>query len=203
MLQLQLGAPATCLLLQRLPRPALLAQRDSSRLPAGHDCPNASPALALSTRPAPSRPHAAGKACGDSTNTTCNKPDTCNASGVCQSNFALSTTICSIPGRPTADEGCIKNFKCDGKGAFNVTVRQANGHVCRSSTGDAACDPPETCTGTSDSCPVGECLLLAQRTCLGLAPQAASPLMLHPCGTRCLWRARWYRNFMQPICSLP
>jgi MYXO-CTERM domain-containing protein len=75
----------------------------------------------------------AGTACGDTANTDCSDPDTCNGSGACQPNHAPDGTACT-------DNGAF----CDGDEA-------CGGGACDSAGNP--CDPDnETCDDTADEC---------------------------------------------------
>ncbi|MFN2376553.1 MAG: hypothetical protein ABR538_08440, partial [Candidatus Binatia bacterium] len=80
-----------------------------------------------------------GTACGDTGNTVCDNPDTCDGLGVCVSNHAPTSTTC----RADAGDCDIPEF-CDGAGNCPANAFEANGSACGSqATGN--CDLPDTC----------------------------------------------------------
>ncbi len=68
-----------------------------------------------------------GQSCGDSTDSECDHPDTCDAHGVCQPNYADSTTLCNDDGNA-----------CNG-------VYTCNQGLCDQSTDPVTCIAPEVC----------------------------------------------------------
>ncbi len=87
-----------------------------------------------------------GSACGSSSTSVCDNPDTCDGAGVCQDNYEPDTTSC----RPVAGLCDIEDF-CDGVGACDADALVAGGTVCRAVAG--VCDAAEACTGVSADCP--------------------------------------------------
>ena len=83
----------------------------------------------------------AGTACGDATETVCDRPDTCDGAGACQANLADVTTIC----RPDAGD-CDVAETCDGNGACPADTFEPAGAACGDG-GDTTCDDPDTCNG--------------------------------------------------------
>jgi hypothetical protein len=88
---------------------------------------------------------APGASCGDSADTECTHPDTCDGSGACLPNHEPPTTLCGNPG----DGICDLQDKCDGLGACVDLVEPVTTE-CRSAMSD--CDAPEFCDGLG-SCP--------------------------------------------------
>ena len=85
---------------------------------------------------------AAGAACGSASDTTCDNPDTCNATGLCLSNNEPATTVCR------ADAGeCDVAEHCNGAGACPADAFEAAGTAC-GSTADTTCDNPDACNAT-------------------------------------------------------
>jgi len=84
----------------------------------------------------------AGTACGSASDTVCDNPDTCNASGACQANNEPATTVCR------ADAGdCDVEEKCDGAGSCPANAFEPAGTACGSPT-DTDCDNPDTCNAS-------------------------------------------------------
>ena len=82
-----------------------------------------------------------GTACGSPSDTVCDNPDTCNASGTCLVNHELGTTQCR------ADAGaCDVAEFCDGAGACPANAFEPSGTACGSPS-DTVCDNPDTCDG--------------------------------------------------------
>src|SRR5207249_1499038 len=86
---------------------------------------------------------AAAASCGSSASSDCDQPDTCDGSGTCQANHVADGTNCTDDGNVCTTDMC----------AAGVCTHPAGhaGMVCRASAG--VCDPAETCTGASASCP--------------------------------------------------
>src|SRR5438094_883473 len=87
---------------------------------------------------------AAGTSCGSSASSDCDQPDTCNGSATCQPNHVADGTSCT-------DEGNVCTADVCSTGVCTHPAGHA-GTVCRASAG--VCDPAETCTGISTTCPV-------------------------------------------------
>ena len=85
----------------------------------------------------------AGTACGSGADTDCDNPDTCNGAGACQANNEVNGTACTTDGNPCTLDQC----------SAGVCAHPAGnaGAVCRASAGE--CDPQETCSGASATCP--------------------------------------------------
>ncbi|MBI1825430.1 MAG: FG-GAP repeat protein [Planctomycetes bacterium] len=86
-----------------------------------------------------------GTACGSSSNTDCDNPDTCN-NGVCAPNYELSGTAC------TDDGNACTSDVCNGAGTCTHTAK-ANGTSC--SDGNV-CNGAETCQ--NGACAAGTAL---------------------------------------------
>ncbi len=115
----------------------------------------------------------AGTACGSSADTDCDNPDTCNASGLCQTNneadgFACtddgvectndqcSAGVCAHPSKAAGtacgssdSTDCNAPDTCDGV-VTCVDRKDPAGTVCLAGTG--TCDPNDTCNGVSNAC---------------------------------------------------
>lgn len=106
----------------------------------------------------------AGVRCGteEGDEPVCNKFDTCDGNGNCLPNLAPENTFCRYPVGDA--EGCVRGWTCNANGVCNKPVLRLAGYPCRPTpTGsDAACDPPEVCTGVAGeiACPAGARLLL-------------------------------------------
>jgi hypothetical protein len=87
---------------------------------------------------------ASGTTCGDTADTDCTDPDTCDAGGACQPNDAASGAACADDG-----EACTTDT-CDGGGTCDHPAGNA-GTTCRADAG--GCDVAEICDGTTPSCP--------------------------------------------------
>ncbi len=115
--------------------------------PDGTECSDEEPAKACTknlcnqgscTHP----PEDAGLACGDSSDTDCDNPDTCDGGGTCTSNFEdpgfpcgdQTETQCDNPDICDDNNNCLPNYKPDG----------------------LACDDTDVCTG-GDVCDSGSC----------------------------------------------
>jgi hypothetical protein len=88
----------------------------------------------------------AGRACGDSSDTDCDNPDTCDASGVCQANHEPTTTACG-----DAAGACTNADFCDGAGGCTDNGFKSATTACGDQT-DTACDNPDHCSGVDGSC---------------------------------------------------
>jgi len=84
--------------------------------------------------------------CGSQASSDCDKPNTCDGTGKCLDNFAISGTHCD--GLPMC--GCNLQDQCDGMGACVEYIATA-GTVCRAAAGE--CDVPESCDGANKACP--------------------------------------------------
>ncbi len=84
-----------------------------------------------------------GTACGSGADTNCDNPDTCNSSGVCQSNFEPTSAVC----RPASGSGCDAVEYCDGGGGCPVDAFLPSGTTCGDQT-DTICDNPNTCNAS-------------------------------------------------------
>lgn len=96
---------------------------------------------------------AAGSACGSQSDTDCDNPNTCNATGTCLDNFEPITTECRA-----VDGVCDVADFCDGSGSCDPDAFVTAGTECRASDGDVnsrgfICDPAESCTGAGPDCP--------------------------------------------------
>ena len=84
-------------------------------------------------------PVTAGTACGDTSDTVCDDPDTCDAAGVCQPNHAATTVICrSDAGECDVPEYCLADGTCP------ADAKEPAGTACGDSS-DTVCDDPDTC----------------------------------------------------------
>ncbi len=127
----------------------------------------------------PPRPEFA--ACGDSTSTTCNRPDSCNATGVCLSRFVSNGTPCGNPtvsdcdGADTCDGGgtCQPNFVAAGTACGDPSVTQCdNADTCNATglclsnnvTDGTFCDDGLFCN-VGESCSGGLCAAGMPRNC--------------------------------------
>ncbi len=91
-------------------------------------------------------PKAEGTACGSSSDTVCDNPDTCNASGVCVPNTEPMTTECR------ADAGdCDVPELCDGAGNCPADAFEAVSKACGDQTNNE-CNNPNHCSGTDNTC---------------------------------------------------
>jgi hypothetical protein len=80
-----------------------------------------------------------GNACGSTTDTDCDNPDTCNATGTCLTNLAGSGTPCGSG----TDDTCTDPDTCNGSGTCLVN-NVSNGTPCGSSS-NTTCTDPDTC----------------------------------------------------------
>ena len=86
----------------------------------------------------------AGTPCGDSSNTDCTNPDTCNGSGQCLPNNDPSGTLC------TDDGNACTYDQCNGSGSC-LHPYKPSGSTCGDQT-NTACTDPDMCNGS------GQCL---------------------------------------------
>jgi hypothetical protein len=84
----------------------------------------------------------AGTSCGDSADSVCDNPDSCNESGVCQDNHESTDVVC----REDAGD-CDVAELCDGEGACPVDAYEPSGTSCGDSS-DSVCDNPDICDGS-------------------------------------------------------
>lgn len=87
-----------------------------------------------------------GLPCGDSENSLCTNPDTCNGQGACDANHEPWGTSCGEAGGE-----CKIGDVCDGSGACQAGSYSSTDTVCREAEGE--CDVAETCDGVSADCP--------------------------------------------------
>lgn len=83
-----------------------------------------------------------GEPCGDSSDTLCTDPDTCDGSGSCQPNNEPATVSC----RAAAGACDVEEF-CDGAGACPGDVFESAGTACGDAT-DTTCNAADTCDGS-------------------------------------------------------
>jgi hypothetical protein len=86
--------------------------------------------------------------CGSNSDTACDNPDKCNASGTCLPNYEPNTVTCR-----TANGACDVAESCDGAGACPSDALAPSGTVCRVQVAGGCDLGTETCTGTSNNCP--------------------------------------------------
>jgi cysteine-rich repeat protein len=89
---------------------------------------------------------AEGLTCGDSADSICSNPDTCDGQGSCDANDEPPGTSCGQPGGE-----CKTGDLCDGSGTCQSGEYSSSDTVCREADGE--CDVAETCDGVSASCP--------------------------------------------------
>lgn len=113
-------------------------------------------------------PLSAGTSCGDTSDTPCSAPDTCDAFGTCMENHAAPTTVCR-----DRDGACDVAETCDGDGSC-----PADGVAPAGDLGAPSCDP-YVCDGSGAECPAAcvtdeDCV--AERVCVGGAcvPESSS-----------------------------
>jgi len=122
---------------------------------------------------------AAGTACGSADATACNAADSCDGAGSCVDRLKAAGAVCrvsagvcdpaeSCSGSSAAcpadakaaagtacgsadTSGCNAADSCDGMSNGCVDRVKAAGTLCRASAG--VCDPAESCTGASATCP--------------------------------------------------
>jgi len=82
-----------------------------------------------------------GTACGSQTSSQCDLPDTCNGSGLCQSNLVANGTPCGDP----TNTDCNGADTCNGNGACLSNLRSSGTPCGDFSAGP--CDNPDTCNG--------------------------------------------------------
>lgn len=87
-----------------------------------------------------------GTPCGDSSDTPCDNPDTCDSSGSCQANYEPVTTTCG-----DAEGACTNQDYCDGSGGCTDNGFKDTDTACGNSA-DTECDNPDHCSGTDGSC---------------------------------------------------
>ena len=88
-----------------------------------------------------------GTACGDPSDTICDNPDSCDATGACIQNFELATVLC----REDAGECDVPEY-CDAAGACPANAYELTGTAC-GSTGDTICDNPDSCDASGACIP--------------------------------------------------
>lgn len=86
-------------------------------------------------------PQPSGTACGSSSSTACDMPDSCNGSGVCSANLAPAGTAC---GSPTNTQ-CDGADTCNGSGSCQTNI-QPSGTACGDPS-DTDCTNPDICNG--------------------------------------------------------
>ena len=83
-----------------------------------------------------------GTACGSSSDTVCDNPNTCNGAGTCNDNFELNTFECR------ADAGvCDVAENCDGAGSCPDDGFEPAGTACTCNVGPGECDGSNVCVG--------------------------------------------------------
>ena len=88
---------------------------------------------------------AVGAACGDSSDTECTNPDSCDGSGACQVNNAADGSTCGDAGAECTNQDTCSAGACTDNGFKAATT------ACGSQA-DTACDNPNTCSGNSAAC---------------------------------------------------
>src|SRR5206468_1287758 len=122
-----------------------------------------------------------GTTCGSPTDTDCDNPDTCNGSGVCQSNNEPNGKACTTDGNACTSDVC---------GAGVCThPNLPSGTTCGSPT-DTDCDNPDTCNGSgvcqSNNEPNGTACTIDGNACTrDVSGSAVSTLFRSPSGTTC------------------
>ncbi len=86
-------------------------------------------------------PQPAGTACGDSGDTQCDNPDSCDGFGSCLPNFEPSGFACG----DLTDTECDNPDSCNG-GGLCLSNFEPTGFACGDPT-DTDCDNPDTCNG--------------------------------------------------------
>jgi len=131
-----------------------------------------------------------GASCGDTSDTVCDNPDTCNELGFCQDNYEPLTTLCR------ADAGdCDVPEYCDGAGSCPADSFEPATTTCTGASNGGACDATDYCSGTDNSCVDGyqpstyECRADAGQcdvaeNCTGTSG-ACPPDSFEPAGTAC------------------
>jgi hypothetical protein len=87
-----------------------------------------------------------GTACGSDTDSECDNPDTCNGSGVCQTNYEITGLACG-----DSEGACTNADACDGAGSCTDNGFKPATTTCGDPT-DNACDNPDHCSGTDGNC---------------------------------------------------
>ena len=87
---------------------------------------------------------AAGASCGESSDSDCDNPDSCDGSGNCVENNEPATTEC----RAAADDCDVAEF-CDGNGGCPADDFVSAGTACGDQS-DGLCDDPDTCDGAGN-----------------------------------------------------
>jgi cysteine-rich repeat protein len=89
----------------------------------------------------------AGSPCGDSSDTECTNPDSCNDAGTCLDNHAP-------PGAACGDVGveCRNDDSCDGTGSCQDNGLSDPGTACGDPS-DTLCDDPDTCNAAGNCQP--------------------------------------------------
>jgi cysteine-rich repeat protein len=82
-----------------------------------------------------------GNSCGDSSDTACSNPDSCDGAGVCLPNHESSVTACGDSGSE-----CVNQDLCDGAGTCTDNGFAAALVACGDSS-DTACSNPDSCDG--------------------------------------------------------
>ena len=91
-----------------------------------------------------------GQPCGDTINTTCNRPDTCNAQGVCLPNFEDSSTACDDGNLCTYGDHCNSYGSCVAGNTLSCSNDPGPCGAQRACNGTSACTV--SYSGTSTSC---------------------------------------------------
>ena len=116
-----------------------------------------------------------GQPCGSSTDSECDNPDTCNAQGICQTNYEASSTLCNDDGDACNGVSTCQQGRC--LVSTPVVVCQASNECHQVGTCDPSsglCSNPmkengSSC-GTSDQCYQGQCVdCLSDAACSDLA----------------------------------
>jgi len=110
-------------------------------------------------------PEPPGLLCGDSTDTDCDDPDTCDGGGACVTNFADAGFPCGDPTEKICDNPDI----CDGVGLCLENLKPDG----------TACDDEDLCTGT-DVCTTGACAGTSILQAPLLNPLSAHHLVITP-----------------------
>ncbi|NLN63439.1 MAG: hypothetical protein GX146_11245, partial [Myxococcales bacterium] len=82
-----------------------------------------------------------GYACGDTSESECDKPDACDENGECQPNYVAVGTSCSSD----PSNSCLLAGACDGAGACVGNQFKDPGASCGDATTNTDCDKPDTC----------------------------------------------------------
>ena len=120
-----------------------------------------------------------GTSCGDTGDTECTNPDTCDDSGNCQDNHETPGTSCGS----SDDTECDNPDTCDDAGAC-LDNYEGSGTSCGDPT-DTDCDNPDTCDGTGGCqdnyepdgtpCPVGDGIDCTDDLCNGTGTCVITP----------------------------